>query len=113
LTRFVTADTELGGQQLKQGDLVIAIIGAANRDGCPFAEPTVLDIQRRPNPHLAFGKGAHYCLGAPLARLEGEIALRALFQRFPDLRLEIDPADLEWRDTPIFRALTHLPVVWG
>ena len=113
LTRFVAADVELGGQQLKQGDLLIAILGSANRDEARFADPALLDIHRRPNPHLAFGKGAHYCLGAPLARLEGEIAIRALFQRFPDLHLDIDPADLTWRDTPLFRALTRLPVRWG
>lgn len=113
LTRFVAADVTLGGQQLKQGELLIAIIGSANRDAARFADPDSLDIHRRPNPHLAFGKGAHYCLGAPLARLEGEIAIRALFQRFPDLRLDIDPADLTWRDTPLFRALTRLPVRWG
>jgi cytochrome P450 len=113
LTRFVAADVELGGQQLKQGDLLIAILGSANRDEARFADPASLDIHRRPNPHLAFGKGAHYCLGASLARLEGEIAIRALFQRFPDLHLDIDPADLTWRDTPLFRALTRLPVRWG
>ena len=113
LTRFVAADVTLGGKLLQRGDLLIAVLGSANRDETQFANADALDIFRRPNPHLAFGKGAHYCLGAPLARLEGEIAIRALFQRFPDLRLDIAEADLQWRDTPLFRALTHLPLVWG
>lgn len=113
LTRWVIADVTLGGQSLRRGDPVIAVLGSANRDEKQFTNADALDIFRRPNPHLAFGKGAHYCLGAPLARLEGEIAIRALFQRFPDLRLDIAEADLQWRDTQLFRALTHLPLVWG
>lgn len=113
LTRFVAADTTLGGQQLRQGDMVIAVLGAANRDETQFEDPDTLDIERAPNRHLAFGKGVHYCLGAPLARLEGEVALRALLDRFPDLRLDVDPADLAWRDVPLFRSLLRLPVRWG
>ncbi|MCL4868016.1 MAG: cytochrome P450 [Anaerolineae bacterium] len=113
LTRFVAADTELGGRKLQKGDLLIAVLGSANRDESRFTEADRLDIFRRPNPHLAFGKGSHYCLGAPLARLEGEIALRTLFQRFPDLRLGIAVEELTWRNTPLFRALTHLPLTWG
>jgi cytochrome P450 len=72
----------------------------------------VLDVHRKPNAHIAFGKGAHYCLGAPLARLEGEIALRVLFERIPDLGLDIDAQDLQWRDVPTFRSLVRLPVKW-
>jgi hypothetical protein len=67
---------------------------------------------RQTNSHLAFGRGVHYCLGAPLARLEGEVALRALFGRFPDLRLDIPPADLQWREVPMFHSLEQLPVRW-
>jgi cytochrome P450 len=113
LTRFVARDVTLGGKQLRRGELLIAVLGSANRDDTRFADPTRLDIHRAPNPHLAFGKGIHYCLGAPLARLEGEIALRALIQRFPDLRLAIEPADLAWRAVPLFRSLVRLPVAWG
>jgi len=72
-----------------------------------------LDILRKPNAHIAFGKGVHYCLGAPLARLEGEIALRVLFERIPDLVLDIALEELEWRDVPTFRSLVRLPVKWN
>jgi cytochrome P450 len=113
LVRFLTRDIELAGQQLRRGDLLIAVLGSANRDAARFAEPAQLDFHRGSSPHLAFGKGAHYCLGAPLARIEGEIALRALLGRFPDLRLAVDPAELSWRDVPLFRSLVRLPVAWG
>jgi cytochrome P450 len=106
-------DIELGGQQLKKGDLLIAIIGSANRDEAQFSAADVLDIHRKPNTHIAFGKGAHYCLGAPLARLEGEIALCKLFDRIPDLALDIAIEDLEWRDVPTFHSLVRLPVKWN
>jgi cytochrome P450 len=91
LARWVVQDVELAGQQLQRGDLIIAVLGSANRDEKRFEDPTRLDLARHPNPHLAFGKGAHYCLGAPLARVKAEIALNALFQRFPDLALDIAP----------------------
>lgn len=113
LTRFVKEDLEMAGQQLKKGDLLIAIIGSANRDEMQFASADTLDIHRKPNAHIAFGKGAHYCLGAPLARLEGEIALRVLFDRIPDLALDIAMEDLEWRDVPTFHSLVRLPVKWN
>ena len=112
LTRFVKEDIELCGQQLKKGDPLIAIINSANRDERQFASANILDIHRKPNAHIAFGKGAHYCLGAPLARLEGEIALRVLFDRMPDLALDMDIDELEWRDVPTFRSLVRLPVKW-
>jgi cytochrome P450 len=112
LTRWVAKDVELGGQQFHRGEVVILILGSANRDERRFADPAVLNLDRQPNPHLAFGKGAHYCLGAPLARLKAEISLSALFQRFPDLRLDITPSELEWRDVPLFRSLVRLPVHW-
>ena len=113
LTRIVKEDISLGGQQLKRGDLIIPIIGSANRDEMQFPSAATLDIFRKPNAHIAFGKGAHYCLGAPLARLEGEIALRVLFDRIPDVMLDLAPEDLQWRDVPIFRSLVRLPVKWN
>ncbi|MFN2237160.1 MAG: cytochrome P450 family protein, partial [Anaerolineales bacterium] len=109
LTRWVAEDVELAGQQLQRGDLIIAVLGSANRDENHFEDPTELDLTRNPNQHLAFGKGAHYCLGSPLARLEAEIALNTLFQRFPDLALNIAPEDLAYRDVPLFRSLKQLP----
>jgi cytochrome P450 len=112
LTRFVAQDTEFAGQQLRKGDLIIVILGSANRDEAQFPASEVLDIRRKQNAHIAFGKGAHYCLGAPLARLEGEIAVRALFERIPDLELDIPVEALEWRDVPLFHSLVSLPVKW-
>ncbi len=113
LTRFVVQDIELADHQLKRGDLVIVLLGSANRDEALFASPASLDIHRKQNLHIAFGKGVHYCLGAPLARLEGEIALHVLFERIPDLKLELSLEELEWRDVPLFHSLVRLPVKWN
>ncbi len=112
LNRFVAADTELAGAQLKRGDMIIGILGSANHDESKFTDADQLDVGRKPNPHIAFGKGAHYCLGAPLARLEGEIALNSLLQRLPDLQLNAPVDSLVYRDVPLFRSLVSLPVRW-
>jgi cytochrome P450 len=112
LARWATRDTELHGQHLKRGDLVIALLGAANRDPAAFVHPAALDLDRLNPRHLGFGQGVHYCLGAPLARLEGEIALNTLLRRLPGLRLAAPKAELRWRTVPMFRALQALPVAW-
>jgi pimeloyl-[acyl-carrier protein] synthase len=83
--RIATVPLELGGQAIAAGDFVLPLLGAANRDPAQFAEPDSLDLARTPNPHVAFGRGIHFCLGAPLARAEGQIAIGALIQRFPHL----------------------------
>ena len=80
ITRWVAADSELGGQTLRRGELVIAVVGSANRDGAQFAGADALDLARADNKHVGFGRGPHYCLGAPLARLETEIALETLLR---------------------------------
>ena len=113
LTRWVARDTELGGQTLKRGDIIIAVLGAANRDAAQFPGPEALNLDQPAQRHLAFGHGVHYCLGAPLARLEGEIALNTLLRRLPDLRLAVPEAELQWRLVPMFRGLVALPVAWG
>jgi cytochrome P450 len=113
LTRWVTADVEIGGKLLHRGELVIPLIASANRDEQVFSQADALDVHRQPNPHIAFGKGVHYCLGAPLARMEGEIALSTLFRRLPNLRLAVPVEALEWRSVPLFRSLSRLPVAWG
>ena len=112
ITRWVAADTELRGQPLRRGDLVIAVVGSANRDAERFADPDTLDLARADNKHVGFGRGPHYCLGAPLARLETEIALETLFRRLPNLRLAIATDDLYWRPIPLFRSLASLPLEW-
>jgi cytochrome P450 len=112
ITRWVAADGDLGGRQLRRGDLVVAVVGSANRDEDQFADADVLDLGRAANKHVGFGRGPHFCLGAPLARLEAEIALTTLVDRLPGLRLAIDEDDLYWRPIPIFRSLASLPVAW-
>lgn len=106
--RVTTTDVELGGETIEEGSLVMIGIGAANHDPDVFPDPDRLDITRDPNPHLGFGFGAHFCLGAPLARLEGEIALRALVDRFPNMALEVEVP--RYRSNPILRGLAALPV---
>jgi cytochrome P450 len=112
LNRWAATDVELGGHTIRRGELVIAIVGSAGRDRLRFPEPDRLDVRREGVRHLAFGRGSHYCLGAPLARLEAEIALATLFRRLPGLRLAVPRGQLEWRPTPGFRRLVELPVVW-
>jgi cytochrome P450 len=110
LTRFVAQDVVVGGQTLKRGDMLIVLLGSANRDGKIFPEADQLNIDRETKAHIAFGKGVHYCLGAPLARLEAEIALNTLLRRLPELALAVPQEELEYRLTPLFHAYTHIPV---
>jgi cytochrome P450 len=112
ITRWVAADVELGGRTLRRGELVIAVVGSANRDRAQFPDADELVLERSDNRHVGFGRGPHYCLGAPLARLETEIALETLLRRLPNLRLAIAENDLYWRPIPIFRSLAELPLAW-
>ena len=112
LFRLVAEDMDYKGFKLKRGEAVILIIGSANRDEAQFTEADKLVLDRQSNPHLSFGKGIHYCLGAPLARLEGAIALNTLIKRLPNLRLAVSPDNLTWRNSPGFKGLKHLPVKW-
>jgi cytochrome P450 len=106
--RLVRVDTELGGQQLRKGDVAFQMLGAANRDPAHFDEPDTFKVTRHPNRHIAFGLGPHFCIGAPLSRAEGQIALTTLITRFPNLRLAGTP---RWDLTkPNFRVLRELPV---
>lgn len=108
--RFAREDMTIDSVKISQGDLVVAVIGSANHDETQFPDPETFDITRQPNKHVAFGQGAHFCLGAPLARLEGQIALTTLFRRFPSLRLEQAAESLRWRKSLIIRGLEELPV---
>ncbi|MEU9358469.1 cytochrome P450 [Streptomyces sp. NPDC048301] len=108
--RYATEAFEIGGQPIQEGDPVLVVLAAADRDPERFSEPGTLDLVRRDNQHLGYGHGIHYCLGAPLARLEGRTALETLFRRLPDLRLAVEPADLRWRGGLIMRGLRTLPV---
>ena len=109
--RFATEPlTASAGRTSRAGDPVLVVLAAADRDPARFAEPDTLDLSRRDNQHLGYGHGIHYCLGAPLARLEGRTALATLLTRLPDLRLAADPAELRWRGGLIMRGLRTLPV---
>ncbi|WP_184350645.1 cytochrome P450 family protein [Streptomyces olivoverticillatus] len=108
--RFATQDLTIGGQRIAEGDPVLVVLAAADRDPERFADPDTLDLARRDNQHLGYGHGIHYCLGAPLARLEGQTALATLLRRLPDLRLAADPDELRWRGGLIMRGLRTLPV---
>lgn len=110
--RFAGEDLILIGQQIRRGDLVLAVLASANRDERHFAQPDLLDITREKNRHLAFGYGIHFCLGAPLARMEGQIAIGTLLRRLPHLRLAVPAETLCWRPTPVVRGLESLPVTF-
>lgn len=115
LTFWALEDMVFYDCTIKRGEMVIVVLGGANRDPAQFGCPAHLDIAREPksNKHLAFGHGIHYCLGAPLARAEGEIALNTLFARLPNLRLAIEPDEIVWRLNPILRGPEALPIAWG
>jgi cytochrome P450 len=108
--RFAREDVAIGGTVIPQGGRVIGVIAAADRDPKRFRDPDTLDITRADNSHLAFGTGIHFCLGAPLGRMEGQIAINALLRRMPNLRLKGSPGLLTWRPGPVMRGLKSLPV---
>jgi cytochrome P450 len=107
--RTALDDVEIDGHLVEKGRLAVLIIGAANRDPAVFESPSKLDLARSPNPHLAFGGGAHFCIGAPLARLEGRIVLSALVRRFPNLRV----VGSERRKSFTIRGFSRLEVAWS
>jgi cytochrome P450 len=108
--RYALQDVEVAGVTIPRGSLVLAVLASANRDERRFTQPDALDLARAPNPHLAFGHGPHYCLGAPLARLEAQIAIGTLVRRLPDLRLAVPPAALSWRRGLFLRGPERLPL---
>jgi pimeloyl-[acyl-carrier protein] synthase len=108
-TRLAKEDLTLGGERIGAGQLVKLWLGAGNRDPARFPEPDRLDFDRSGNRHLSFGHGIHFCVGAALARLEGQVALGTLVARFPGLGLTGEP--LKYHGTQVFRALKRLPVV--
>ncbi len=111
--RFVRKDVQLGGVLLKKGEQIMPMLAAANFDPQANEHPEKLDLERRPNRHVAFGGGIHFCLGHQLARLEGKCALQALLQRWPKLDLAIEDSRICWRTRAGFRAIERLPVETG
>ncbi|MBD8848057.1 cytochrome P450 family protein [Priestia megaterium] len=110
--RFATEDIELAGQQIKKGDMVIPVLKSANRDELQFTDPEELNITRTIKRHLAFGQGIHMCLGAPLARVEGDIAFSTLLRRMPNLRISVPREDINWHFMLSSQGLTSLPVTF-
>ena len=109
--RYAREDVTLAGVTIARGEMVHPVLGSANRDDRQFDRPDDLDIARGPNRHVAFGQGVHYCLGAPLARLEGQIAINALLRRMPELRLAVPHESLRRRPSLGLRGLESLPLV--
>jgi cytochrome P450 len=109
--RLVRKDVELGGVRLKKGDKVMPMLAAANLDPQANDRPEKLDLERKPNRHVAFGAGIHFCLGHQLARIEGKCGLEALFERWPKLELAIEDSSIRWRARAGLRAIERLPVM--
>jgi cytochrome P450 len=110
--RIACEDVAIGGELIRKGDSVLVVAAAANRDPTRFSCPEELDFSRGGMRHLSFGHGIHFCLGAPLARLEAEIALGTVLRRLPTLRFGVPPEQLRWRLPPLVRGLKSLPVAW-
>ena len=110
IQRLAAEDVEMRDKVMRKDDRIRWFISSANRDPNVFAEPDKFDITRQPNPHVAFGNGVHHCLGATLARVEGQEVFKALAERFPDL--EVATKDLEYQPSITFRSLKSLPVTW-
>lgn len=110
--RWASEDIAVHDKVIRKGEMVRCALLGANTDPQQFPDPAVLDILRRENQHVAFGKGVHYCLGAPLARLEGQIAIGTLLRRLPHLRLAQDPEQLAWKEAGSLRVLVALPVAF-
>jgi cytochrome P450 PksS len=110
--RFAAEDVVMHGVTIPRGEMVFAAIASANRDERQFVNPDVLDLARDPNRHVSFGLGIHYCLGAPLARMEGQIAFEAMLREQPRIRLAFPDKPLRWRRGLVLRGLESLPVAW-
>jgi cytochrome P450 len=112
IPRVALADVELGGVLIRAGDTVFMDEPCANRDESVFDNADVFDVTRSHNPHLAFGHGVHHCIGAPLARMEMQVAIGCLLARFPNLRLAVDADEVPWQEGQLTRAPLTLPVAW-
>ena len=108
--RFAAEPLEIGGARIGTGEVVLVALSGANRDPSRYPDPDLLDLSRDSAGHLAFGHGSHYCLGAPLARLEAEIAFRGLLSRFGSMALAVPPGSLRWRPSTLIHGLEALPV---
>lgn len=112
-SRWASGNFLFSGKEIKKGELVVVALNSANRDSNKFTDAEKFDISREKSQHLAFGTGIHHCLGAPLARLEGKIAIGKLLSRFPELKLSVPENELEWRPGMIVRGVKEIPVIKG
>jgi cytochrome P450 len=110
VTLYASEDVEIGGSIIPKGENAMVLLGSADRDGAGLEAPSMLDVTRPESKHLAFGYGIHYCLGAPLARMEGQIGIATLLRRLPGIRLAVPRASLERRPSPVLRGVRSLPV---
>ncbi len=110
--RWASEDVSFHGQVIRKGEIVFVSLMGANTDPHQFPDPESLDLTRQENQHLAFGKGIHTCPGAPLARLEGQIAFSTLLRRMPNLRLAVESEHLTWTSSIVLRGLASLPVTF-
>ncbi len=108
--RYALDNATMQEVKIPRGEMILGVIGSANRDETVFDTPDELNLAREPNKHLSFGQGIHFCLGAPLARMESQIAINTLLARVPNLQLKIDPESLRWRPSMLLRGLQTLPV---
>jgi cytochrome P450 len=111
--RVATEPVEIGDTVIATGEVVVVTLLSANRDAAAFADPDHFRPARGGDPHLAFGHGAHFCLGAPLARLEGRLAIEALLRRYPGMRLAVGPDEMRWGPGIFVHGLAELPVILG
>ncbi len=111
--RHALEDIEISGQVIHTGDMVMVMLASANHDHRQFTSPEELDVARTLERHIAFGQGIHYCLGAPLARLEGEIAFTTLLKRMPDIHMNVHRDEITWNASMILRGISRLPVAFS
>jgi pentalenolactone synthase len=112
LPRYAHADIEIGGVTIARGDVVLLATGSANRDEDAFTDPEEFDPTRKPNPHIAFGYGGFFCIGASLARTELRIVFTSLFSRFPNLHLAVGVDELGVRSNRVTGGVDRVPVIW-
>ncbi|HDX9628753.1 TPA: cytochrome P450 [Bacillus cereus] len=110
--RWAAEPFQIHEQTIQKGDMVVIALASANRDETVFENPEVFDITRENNRHIAFGHGSHFCLGAPLARLEAKIAITTLFKRMPELQIKGDREDIKWQGNYLMRSLEELPLTF-
>src|SRR5687767_394149 len=108
--RYAREDLQMHGINIPRGEMTLGVIGSANRDAEIFDHADELDLEREPNKHLSFGQGVHFCIGAPLARLESQIAINTFLRRIPNLKLGVAPDSLRWRPSMLLRGLESLPI---